>query len=243
MLLDEPVDLIGGHAPVAVAGTDERAAVRSERGGEAGLVARQHLVDAREHQIRAFERAGDDHGPHHRRHLLARLAQRLLHGARVESLDRREPVLFGQAQDNPAAGAIGERGQRIGDGRGDLALAFLDLALLRIVADQTHEFDQLSHFGSIVIDHGGLLETIVPHNPPPARLQPRQFTPIHADSWAKPDETNVDVGFGSACSPMISAGRGGRAMLGGVGILRVIDATAVCFALGISGLISGTRPM
>ena len=61
------------------------------------------------------------------------------------------------------------------------ALAFLDLALLRIVADQTHEFDQLSHFGSIVIDHGGLLDTIVPHNPPPARLQPRQFTPIHAE--------------------------------------------------------------
>ena len=32
-------------------------------------------------------------------------------------------------------------------------------------------------------------------------------------------------------------------MLGGVGILRVIDATAVCFALGISGPISGTQPM
>lgn len=182
MLLDEPVDLIGGHAPVAVAGTDERAAVRSERGGEARAcraAASRRCARTPDSRLRTGQVTIT--GRTHRRHLLARLAQRLLHGARVESLDRREPVLFGQAQDDPAAGAIGERGQRIGDGRGDLALAFLDLALLRIVADQTHEFDQLSHFGSIVIDHGGLLDTIVPHNPPPARLQSRQFTPIHAE--------------------------------------------------------------
>ena len=155
MLLDKTVDFIRGHAAIAVAGADERSAMRPQGRGEAGLVSRQHLFDASEHQVRPFERARDDYRTHHRRHFLAGLAQRLLHGPRVEPFDRRESVLLGEPQYDPTSGAVGERRQRIGDGRGDLAFALLDLALLRIVADHAHQLDQLGHLRGVVVNHGG----------------------------------------------------------------------------------------
>ena len=151
LLLKQTVDLVGGHLAVAVAGADVGAAVRADRGDEAGLLARQHLVDDGEHQIRSLERAGHDHRTDHRREFLAGLAQRLLHRACVEVLDRREPCFLTQSQDDVPAVAVGERGQRFGNGGADLALAFLDLALLRIVADDAHQFDELGHLGRVVV--------------------------------------------------------------------------------------------
>ena len=151
LLIKQTIDLVGGHLAVAVAGADVGAAVRADRGDEAGLLPRQHLVDDGEHQIRALERAGHDHGPDHGRELLAGLAQRLLHGAGVEALDRREPRLLAQPQDDVPAVAVGERGQRLGDGRADSAFALLDLALLRVVADGAQQCDELGHLGRVVV--------------------------------------------------------------------------------------------
>ncbi|BAR03142.1 hypothetical protein BBPC_0464 [Bifidobacterium pseudocatenulatum DSM 20438 = JCM 1200 = LMG 10505] len=151
LLIKQTIDLVGGHLAVAVAGADVGAAVRADRGDEAGLLPRQHLVDDGEHQIRALERAGHDHGPDHGRELLAGLAQRLLHGAGVEALDRREPRLLAQPQDDVPAVAVGERGQRLGDGRADSAFALLNLALLRVVANDAQQFDELGHLGRVVV--------------------------------------------------------------------------------------------
>ena len=43
--------------------------------------------------------------------------------AGVEALDRREPRLLAQPQDDVPAVAVGERGQRLGDGRADWRFA------------------------------------------------------------------------------------------------------------------------
>ena len=162
VLFDQPIDLIGGHMPVAVARADERAVMRAERGDITRFEPRLHLIDPREHQIGPLERAGDNHRAHHRGKPFTRLAERLLHGARVEPLDRREPVLLRQAENNPSAGAVRERGQRLGDGRGHFALAFLDLALLGVIADDAHQTDELGHRARVTVHKASLRRRVYP---------------------------------------------------------------------------------
>ena len=163
LLLQQTVHLVAGHASIAVAGTDVRAVVGAGGGEIAWFFPRQHFIDHREDQIGALERAGHDYRAHHGGELLAGLAERLLHGTRVEPLHWGEAVLLAQTEDDIAAVAVGKRRKGVGDGGADLVGALLDLALLGVVADGAHEPDQIGHFGRVVV---------IVHNPPPCLYAP-----------------------------------------------------------------------
>ena len=102
---------------------------------EARFVLERHRGHVRHEDIGSLKGDYFQKRPHPGSHLLAFRVEGLLHGSCVEGFHRRESFLFGYAEDDDAAVAVGEGGKRVGNAFGDFVARFLDFACLRIVPD------------------------------------------------------------------------------------------------------------